>query len=46
MVSSCILYCGLCVQELEALSAKLEQEKKAIEEAARNLREEKDTADQ
>ncbi len=35
-----------CMQELETLSAKLESEKKAIEEAAKNLREEKDTADQ
>lgn len=33
-------------QELEALAAKLEQEKKAVEDAARNLREEKDTVQQ
>ena len=36
----------MVVQELEALKAKLEGEKKVIEEAAKNLREEKDTADQ
>ena len=34
------------LQELEALSAKLENEKKSIEDAAKNLREEKDTAHQ
>ncbi len=36
----------LILQELEALAAKLEEEKKSIEEAAKNLRLEKDTADQ
>ena len=38
------LPCG--AQELEALAKKLEEEKKAIEDAAKNLREEKDSADQ
>lgn len=35
-----------CTQELEELAKKLENEKKAIEEAAKSLREEKDTTDQ
>ena len=38
-------WCPL-LQELEELSSKLAAEKQAIEEAAKNLRQEKDTADQ
>ena len=33
-------------QELQALAAKLETEKKAVEDAAKSLREEKDTVQQ
>ena len=40
-----MMYCAL-LQELEAMAAKLEEEKKKIEESAASLRTEKDTAEQ
>ena len=46
MILVLIIACFVLPQELEALASKLEEEKKAIEDAAKNLRQEKDTAEQ